>query len=75
MTNEVNPDSDLQAGTAKPGITINQEAVPTPSHRKCLCLEEDQQLIPGGLEDHIQPIGNHLLEKDLYLILHMGSLD
>ena len=70
----VNPDPDLQAGMAKPGVTVDQEAVPT--HRKGLCLEEDQHLIPGGLGDHIHPTGDHLVEgEDLHLILHAGSLD
>ena len=76
MTNKVNLDPDLQAGKAKPGIAIDQEAVPTPSHRKGLHLEEDQHLIPGGLGDHIQLTGNHLIAgEDLHLILHTGSLD
>ena len=39
MTNKVNP--DLQAGMAKSGITVDQEAVATPSHRKGLHLKED----------------------------------
>ena len=61
---------------AKPGITVDQEVVPTPSHRKGLCLKEDQHLVPGGLGDHIQPTGNHHIEgEDLHLILHAGSLD
>ena len=55
MTNEVNqdPDPDPQAGMTDPDITIDQEAVPTPSHRKGLHLEEDQYLSPEGLGDHI----------------------
>ena len=74
MTNEVNLYPDPQAGMTKPGITVDQKAAPTPSHRKRLCLE-DQHSIPGGLGDHVQPT-DHLIEgEDLHLILHAGSLD
>ena len=76
MTTEVNPDPDLQAGMAEPCVAIDQEVVPTPSHRKGLHLKEDQHLIPGGLGDHVQLTGDHLIEgEDLHLILHAGSLD
>ena len=53
MTNEVNPDPDSQAGMTDSDVTINQEVVLTPSHRKGLHLEEDQYLIPDGLRDHV----------------------
>ena len=76
MTNKVSPHPDPQAGMAEPDITINQEAVPTPSHRKSLCLEEGQHPVSGGLGDHVQPTGDHLIEgEDLHFILHAGSLD
>ena len=76
MTNEVNPDPDLQAGMTEPDVTVDQEDVPTPSHRKGLHLKEDQYFIPGGLGDHVQQTGNHLVEgKVLHLILQAGSLD
>ena len=75
MTNEFNPDPDLQVGTAKPGIAIDQEIVPTQGHRKGLYLKEDQHLVPGGLGYHVQPTDDHLVEgEDLHLILHAGSL-
>ena len=74
MTNEVNPDPDPQAGMTD--VTIDQEAVPTPNCRKGLHLEEDQYLIPGGLGDHVQWIGDHFIEgEDVYLILQAGCLD
>ena len=75
MTNKVNPDPDLQAGMAKPGVAIDQEGVPTPSHRKDLRLKGNQHLTLGGL-DHVQLTGDHLIEgEDIHLILHAGSLD
>ena len=76
MTNEVNRDPDPPAQTTEPDVAIDQEAVLTPSHRKGLHLKEYQYLIPGGLEDHIQQTGDHLVEgEDLHLILQAGSLD
>ena len=61
MTNEANPDPGPQAEMADPGVTCDQEVVPTPSCRKGLYLKEDQCLTPEGLKDHVQQTGNPLI--------------